>query len=172
MTEKDIQIESHDLNLWYGDAQALKSVSMDIPDNRVTAVIGPSGCGRSTFIRCINRMNDLIKDCRITGELIFGGRNIYDRDADVAAIRKNIRRIFRKPNPFPMPIYDNIAYGPRVQDIRDKHKPDEVVETSLLAAALWDEVSDKLDITARSEWRAAAALHRTNACSDSGCDTL
>jgi len=148
MTEEAIEIESRDLNLWYGDAQALKSVSMKVPENKVTAVIGPSGCGKSTFIRCINRMNDLIKDCRITGELLFGGRNIYDRDADVAAIRKNIEMVFQKPNPFPMSIYDNIAYGPRVHGIRDKHKLDEVVETSLLAAALWDEVSDILDRSA------------------------
>jgi len=145
---EDIEIESRDLNLWYGDAQALKSVSMDIPENKVTAVIGPSGCGKSTFIRCINRMNDLIKDCRITGELLFGGENIYDRDADVAAIRKSIGMVFQKPNPFPMSIYDNIAYGPRVHGIRDKHELDEVVETSLVAAALWDEVSDKLNISA------------------------
>ena len=148
MTKEAIEIESRDLNLWYGDAQALKSVSMDIPENKVTAVIGPSGCGKSTFIRCINRMNDLIKDCRITGELLFGGENIYDRDADVVAIRKSIGMVFQKPNPFPMSIYDNIAYGPRVHGIRDKHKLDEVVETSLVAAALWDEVSDKLDISA------------------------
>ncbi len=148
MTEKDIQIESRDLNLWYGDAQALKSVSMNVPENKVTAVIGPSGCGKSTFIRCINRMNDLIKDCRITGELLFGGRNIYDRDADVVAIRKSIGMVFQKPNPFPMSIYDNIAYGPRVHGIRGKHELDEVVETSLVAAALWDEVGDKLDISA------------------------
>ena len=148
MTEKDIRIESHDLNLWYGDAQALKSVSMDIPENKVTAVIGPSGCGKSTFIRCINRMNDLIKDCRITGELLFGGENIYDRDADVVAIRKSIGMVFQKPNPFPMSIYDNIAYGPRVHGIRDKHKLDEVVETSIRAAALWDEVEGKLDVSA------------------------
>ena len=148
MTKEAIEIESRDLNLWYGDAQALKSVSMDIPENKVTAVIGPSGCGKSTFIRCINRMNDLIKDCRITGELLFGGRNIYDRDADVVAIRKSIGMVFQKPNPFPMSIYDNIAYGPRVHGIRDKHELDEVVETSLVAAALWDEVADKLDISA------------------------
>ena len=148
MTEKNIQIESRDLNLWYGDAQALKSISMDIPENKVTAVIGPSGCGKSTFIRCINRMNDLIKDCRVTGELLFGGRNIYDRDADVVAIRKSIGMVFQKPNPFPMSIYDNIAYGPRVHGIRGKHELDEVVETSLVAAALWDEVGDKLDISA------------------------
>ncbi len=148
MTEKNIQIESRDLNLWYGDAQALKSISMDIPENKVTAVIGPSGCGKSTFLRCINRMNDLIKGCRITGELLFGGRNIYDRDADMVAIRKNIRMVFQRPNPFPMSIYDNIAYGPRVHGIRDKRELDEVVETSLVAAALWDEVGDKLDISA------------------------
>jgi len=145
---EDIEIESRDLNLWYGDAQALQSVSMNVPENKVTAVIGPSGCGKSTFLRCINRMNDLIKDCRITGELLFGGRNIYDRDADVVAIRKSIGMVFQKPNPFPMSIYDNIAYGPRVHGIRDKHKLDEVVETSLVAAALWDEVGGKLDISA------------------------
>ncbi len=148
MTEKNIQIESRDLNLWYGDAQALKSVSMNVPENKVTAVIGPSGCGKSTFIRCINRMNDLIKNCRVTGELLFGGRNIYDRDVDVVAIRKSIGMVFQKPNPFPMSIYDNIAYGPRVHGIRGKHELDEVVETSLVAAALWGEVGDKLDISA------------------------
>ena len=148
MTKEDIQIESRDLNLWYGDAQALKSVSMDIPENKVTAVIGPSGCGKSTFIRCINRMNDLIKDCRITGELLFGGRNIYDRDVDVVAIRKKIGMVFQKPNPFPMSIYDNIAYGPRVHGIRDKHELDNVVEMGLKSAALWDEVTGKLDVSA------------------------
>ena len=148
MTEEETKIESRDLNLWYGDAQALKNVTIAIPENKVTAVIGPSGCGKSTFIRCINRMNDLIKDCRITGELLFGGKNIYDRDADVVAIRKSIGMVFQKPNPFPMSIYDNIAYGPRVHGIRGKHELDEVVETSLVAAALWDEVGDKLDISA------------------------
>jgi phosphate transport system ATP-binding protein len=148
MTKEYIQIESRDLNLWYGDAQALKSISMDIPENKVTAVIGPSGCGKSTFLRCINRMNDLIKDCQVTGELLFGGENIYDRDVDVVAIRKNIGMVFQKPNPFPMSIYDNIAYGPRVHGIRGKHELDEVVETSLVAAALWDEVSDILDRSA------------------------
>ena len=148
MTEEAIEIESRDLNLWYGDSQALKSISIAMPENKVTAIIGPSGCGKSTFLRCINRMNDLIKDCRVTGELLFGGRNIYDRDADVVSIRKNIGMVFQKPNPFPMSIYDNIAYGPRVHGIRDKHELDEVVETSLLAAALWGEVEGKLDISA------------------------
>ncbi len=145
---EDIEIESRDLNLWYGDVQALKNVTIAVPENKVTAVIGPSGRCKSTFIRCINRMNDLIKDCRITGELLFGGRNIYDRDADVVAIRKNIGMVFQKPNPFPMSIYDNIAYGPRVHGISGKHKLDEVMETSLMAAALWDEVEGKLDISA------------------------
>jgi phosphate transport system ATP-binding protein len=148
MTEKDIQIESRDLNLWYGGTQALKSVSMDIPENKVTAVIGPSGCGKSTFIRCINRMNDLITDCRVTGELLFGGKNIYDRDMDVVAIRKKIGMVFQKPNPFPMSIYDNIAYGPRLHGICDKHELDNVVEMSLKSAALWDEVRDILDKSA------------------------
>jgi len=124
MTEKNSQIESRDLNLWYGDAQALNDISMDIPVSKVTAVIGPSGRCKSTFLRCINRMNDLIKDCRITGELFFGGRNnIYGRNADMVAIRKNIEMVVQRPNPFPMSIYDNIAYGPRVHDMRDKHKP-------------------------------------------------
>ena len=148
MTEKDIQIESRDLNLWYGDAQALKNISLAMPENKVTAIIGPSGCGKSTFIRCINRMNDLIKGCRVTGELLFGGRNIYDRDADVVAIRKNIGMVFQKPNPFPMSIYDNIAYGPRVHGMSSGDELDHVVEMGLKSAALWDEVTGKLDISA------------------------
>jgi len=148
MTERDIQIESRNLNLWYGDAQALKNVTIAMPGNKVTAVIGPSGCGKFTFIRCINRMNDLIKDCRITGELLFGGKNIYDRDINVVAIRKKIGMVFQKPNPFPMPIYDNVAYGPHRNGVRDRHELDEVVETSLVAAALWGEVDGKLDIAA------------------------
>jgi phosphate transport system ATP-binding protein len=123
MTEKDIQIESRDLNLWYGGTQALKSVSMDIPENKVTAVIGPSGCGKS-------------------------GKNIYDRDMDVVAIRKKIGMVFQKPNPFPMSIYDNIAYGPRLHGMCDKHELDNVVEMSLKSAALWDEVAGKLDVSA------------------------
>ncbi|MEA1944810.1 MAG: phosphate ABC transporter ATP-binding protein PstB, partial [Euryarchaeota archaeon] len=142
---EDIKIESRDLNLWYGDAQALKNVTIAIPENKVTAVIGPSGCGKSTFIRCINRMNDLIKDCRVTGELLFDGRNIYDRDIDVVALRKSIGMVFQKPNPFPMSIYDNIAYGPRIHGICGGDELDGTVEASLGAAALWDEVSGILD---------------------------
>ena len=152
MTKEDTKIESRDLNLWYGDAQALKDVTIAIPENKVTAVIGPSGCGKSTFIRCINRMNDrmndLIKDCRVTGELIIGGRNIYDRDVDVVALRKSIGMVFQKPNPFPMSIYDNIAYGPRVHGICGGDELDGTVEVSIRAAALWDEVSGILDRSA------------------------
>jgi len=148
MTKEDTKIESRDLNLWYGDAQALKDVTIAIPENKVTAVIGPSGCGKSTFIRCINRMNDLIKDCRVTGELIIGGRNIYDRDVDVVALRKSIGMVFQKPNPFPMSIYDNIAYGPRVHGICGGDELDGTVEASIRAAALWDEVSGILDRSA------------------------
>ena len=148
MTKEDTKIESRDLNLWYGDAQALKDVTIAIPENKVTAVIGPSECGKSTFIRCINRMNDLIKDCRVTGELIIGGRNIYVRDVDVVALRKSIGMVFQKPNPFPMSIYDNIAYGPRVHGICGGDELDGTVEASIRAAALWDEVSGILDRSA------------------------
>ncbi len=164
---EDIKIESRDLNLWYGEMQALKNVTIAIPENKVTAMIGPSGCGKSTFIRCINRMNDLIKNCRVTGELLFGGRNIYDRDVDVVALRKSIGMVFQKPNPFPMSIYENIAYGPRIHGICGGDELDGTVEASIRAAALWDEVSGILDRSALdlSGGQQLAALHRTNACS-------
>jgi len=142
---EDIEIESRKLDLWYGSAQALKNVSISIEKNRVTALIGPSGCGKSTFIRCINRMNDLIKGCRITGKVLFEGRDVYEKDVDVVVLRKRIGMVFQKPNPFPMSIYDNIAYGPRIHGMNAKRKLDEVVEDSLKAAALWDEVGDILD---------------------------
>ena len=142
---EDIEIESRNLDLWYGSAQALKDVSISIEKNRVTALIGPSGCGKSTFIRCINRMNDLIKGCRITGKVLFEGRDVYEKDVDVVVLRKRIGMVFQKPNPFPMSIYDNIAYGPRIHGMNAKRKLDEVVEDSLKAAALWDEVGDILD---------------------------
>jgi len=145
MGTNDIEIESRNLNLWYGSAQALKDVSISIEKNRVTALIGPSGCGKSTFIRCINRMNDLIKGCRITGKVLFEGRDVYEKDVDVVVLRKRIGMVFQKPNPFPMSIYDNIAYGPRIHGMKAKRKLDEVVEDSLKAAALWDEVGDILD---------------------------
>ena len=145
MGTEDIEIESRNLNLWYGSAQALKDISIKIQKNRVTALIGPSGCGKSTFIRCINRMNDLIKECRITGKMLFEGKDVYEKDVDVVVLRKRIGMVFQKPNPFPMSIYDNIAYGPRIHGMKAKRKLDEVVEDSLKAAALWDEVGDILD---------------------------
>ena len=145
MGTKDIEIESRNLNLWYGDAQALKDISIPIQKNMVTALIGPSGCGKSTFIRCINRMNDLIKGCRITGKMLFEGRDVYENDMDVVILRKRIGMVFQKPNPFPMSIYDNIAYGPRIHGTQTKRELDEVVEDSLKAAALWDEVGGILD---------------------------
>ncbi|NOR47124.1 MAG: phosphate ABC transporter ATP-binding protein [Methanosarcinaceae archaeon] len=145
MGTKDIEIESRNLNLWYGDAQALKDISIPIQKNMVTALIGPSGCGKSTFIRCINRMNDLIKGCRITGKVLFEGRDVYENGMDVVILRKRIGMVFQKPNPFPMSIYDNIAYGPRIHGTQTKRELDEVVEDSLKAAALWDEVGGILD---------------------------
>ncbi|RLG19863.1 phosphate ABC transporter ATP-binding protein, partial [Methanosarcinales archaeon] len=144
----EVEIESRNLNLWYGDVQALKNITMAVPEKKVTAVIGPSGCGKSTFIRCINRMNDLIKDCRITGELLFEGRNIYDKAVDVVALRKKIGMVFQKPNPFPMSVYDNVAYGPRVHGVREREELDRIVEESLRSSALWDEVADVLDRSA------------------------
>ncbi|RZN35297.1 MAG: phosphate ABC transporter ATP-binding protein [Methanosarcinales archaeon] len=148
MAENKIEIESRGLNLWYGDAQALKNITIAMPKNKVTAIIGPSGCGKSTFIRCINRMNDLIKDCRVTGELLFEDENIYDRVVDVVMLRKKIGMVFQKPNPFPMSIYDNITYGPRLHGIRNKEELDEIVEETLKSSALWHEIHDKLDKSA------------------------
>ena len=148
MAGNEIEIESRDLNLWYGGAQALKDITLTMPEKKVTAIIGPSGCGKSTFIRCINRMNDLIKDCHITGELLFEGRNVYDKGVDAALLRKNIGMVFQKPNPFPMSVYDNIAYGPRLHGLRKREELDEIVEESLKASALWQEIADILDRSA------------------------
>lgn len=136
------KIESRNLNLWYGDNHALKDISIGIPENQITALIGPSGCGKSTFIRCLNRMNDLVDIVRIEGEVLYNGANIYNREMDVVELRKNIGMVFQKPNPFPMSIYDNIAYGPRIHGVKNV---DKIVEASLKDAALWDEVSDRLD---------------------------
>jgi len=133
-----------DLDLFYGDFQALKNVSMDINANEVMAFIGPSGCGKSTFIKTINRMNDLIPDVTIKGTVLYDGVDIY-RDYDVIELRKQIGMVFQKPNPFPMTVYDNVAYGPRIHGVRDKKKLDEIVERSLQGAALWDEVADRLN---------------------------
>lgn len=137
-------IESKELNLWYGDHQVLRSISLQIPEHEITALIGPSGCGKSTFLKTLNRMNDLVDNVRITGEVKFNGYNIYDRNVDVNELRKEVGMVFQKPNPFPMSIYDNIAYGPRTHGIRSKIKLDEIVEQSLRCAALWDEVKDRL----------------------------
>ncbi len=132
------------LNLWYGKVQALKDVSMDIQERSITALIGPSGCGKSTFLKTLNRMNDLIPDVRITGEVLYNGKNIFDSSVDVNELRKNVGMVFQKPNPFPMSIYDNIAYGPRTHGIRSKAKLDDIVERSLRDAAIWEEVKNRL----------------------------
>lgn len=137
------QIKVENLNLWYGEKQALKNISMHIPKNSVTALIGPSGCGKSTFIRCLNRMNDLIKNCRIKGKISIEGKDIYGTGVDVVDLRKQVGMVFQKPNPFPMSIYDNIAYGPRIHGVTKKDL-DGVVEVALRSAAIWDETSDRL----------------------------
>jgi phosphate transport system ATP-binding protein len=142
------KIEVRDLNLWYGDKQALKDNNLNIKEKKVTALIGPSGCGKSTFVRCINRMNDLIDGVRITGKVLLDGKNIYDKDVDVVALRKRVGMVFQRPNPFPMSISDNIAYGPRIHGIKDKNALRAIVEESLIGAALWDEVSDRLGTNA------------------------
>ncbi len=133
-----------DLNLWYGETHALKNVNITIPEKSITAFIGPSGCGKSTFLKTLNRMNDLIPSVKITGEVCYNGQNIYDSSVDVNELRREIGMVFQKPNPFPMSIYDNIAYGPRTHGIKSKVKLDEIVEQSLRDAAIWDEVKDRL----------------------------
>jgi len=143
------QIEVENLNLWYGEKQALKNISMQIPKNSVTALIGPSGCGKSTFIRCLNRMNDLIKNCRVEGKVSIEGEDIYEKGVDVVELRKRVGMVFQKPNPFPMSIYDNIAYGPRIHGVNKKDL-DGIVEFALRSAALWNETSDRLKSTAFS----------------------
>ncbi len=132
------------LNLYYGNTQALKNVNIDIEKNSVTALIGPSGCGKSTFLRTVNRMNDLISSVRIEGEVIYEGKNIYSPNYDVIDLRKKVGMVFQKANPFPMSIYDNVAYGPRIHGIKNKKELDEIVENSLKGAVLWDEVKDRL----------------------------
>jgi phosphate transport system ATP-binding protein len=131
------------LSLWYGAKQALRDVTLDLAEHRITAFIGPSGCGKSTLLRCLNRMNDLLPDVRITGDVRFGERSIYERSFDVHELRKRVGMVFQKPNPFPKSIYDNVAYGPRIQGVR-RADLDAVVERSLRGAALWDEVKDRL----------------------------
>lgn len=140
----DPQIKTTDLDLYYGDNRVLKNISFDIGRRTVTAFIGPSGCGKSSYLRCLNRMNDFIPSARITGRIEIEGENILSADTDVIALRRRVGMVFQKPNPFPMSIYENVAYGPSLNGIKDKSTLDETVERSLKGAALWDEVRDKL----------------------------
>ena len=137
-------LEAKNLNLWYGEHHALHDVSLSVPERSITALIGPSGCGKSTFLKTLNRMNDLIPGVRITGEVEYKGTNILAPGVDVNALRREIGMVFQKPNPFPMSIYDNVAYGPRTHGVRGKAKLDDIVERSLRGAAIWDEVKDRL----------------------------
>ena len=137
-------IQVKDLNLWYGAHHALHGVNIDIPEHEITALIGPSGCGKSTFLKTLNRMNDLVPGIRIEGEVNYAGQNIYAPNVDTTWLRKQIGMVFQKANPFPMSIYDNVAYGPRTHGIRSRAKLDEIVENSLRSAAIWDEVKDRL----------------------------
>jgi phosphate transport system ATP-binding protein len=143
-------IETRDLCLYYGKTMALKHISMGIQVNSITAIIGPSGCGKSTFLRCLNRMNDLVPNARVTGSIMFKGRNIYDHGVDVVELRKEIGMVFQKPNPFPMSVYDNVAYGPRIHGVKNRKELDRIVERSLRQAALWDELKDRLHESALS----------------------
>lgn len=140
----NIKIQTKNLDLYYGENHALKSINMDISENAITALIGPSGCGKSTYLKTLNRMNDFVDCARITGEIILDGENIYDLGVDATLLRKKVGMVFQQPNPFPMSIYDNIAYGPRIHGIRSKSELDRIVEESLRGAAIFDEVKDRL----------------------------
>lgn len=142
------KISVKDLDLYYGDFKALKNINIEIEPNEITAFIGPSGCGKSTLLRCLNRMNDLVEGCRIEGSVLLDGNNIYGKNVDVNLLRKKVGMVFQKPNPFPMSIYDNIAYGPRTHGVKNKAQLDEIVETSLKNAAIWDECKDRLKSSA------------------------
>ena len=137
-------IEAKDLCLWYGQTQALKNISISIPERSITALIGPSGCGKSTFLKTLNRMNDLVKGAKITGEVQVEGKNIFEKSVDVSDLRRDVGMVFQKPNPFPMSIYDNVAYGPRTHGVKKKKELDGIVEEALVKAALFDEVKDRL----------------------------
>lgn len=141
---EETALEIRNLDLRYGDKQALFDVSMKIPKKKVTAFIGPSGCGKSTLLRCINRMNDLVDNCHIDGEILLHGQNIYDKKVDVAALRRNVGMVFQRPNPFPKSIYENVVYGLRLQGVSNRRELDEACERSLRGAAIWDEVKDRL----------------------------
>lgn len=144
LTDETIKLEVKNLNLYYDQKRALNDVSLAIPEKKVTAFIGPSGCGKSTLLRCFNRMNDLVDSCRIEGEILMGGKNIYAKDVDVPELRRQVGMVFQKPNPFPKSIYENVAYGLRLQGVKSKRILDTVVENSLRGAALWEEVKDRL----------------------------
>ncbi|MBN4079242.1 phosphate ABC transporter ATP-binding protein [Beggiatoa alba] len=144
LAEETVCLQIQNLDLFYGDKQALHSIDMMIPKQRVTAFIGPSGCGKSTLLRCINRMNDLVDGVRIKGQVLLDGEDIYDKSVNVADLRRRVGMVFQKPNPFPKSIYENVAYGLRLQGVKDRRIMDEVIETSLKSAALWDEVKDRL----------------------------
>jgi phosphate transport system ATP-binding protein len=141
---KEIAIRVENLDLHYGEARALHAINMEIPRNRVTAFIGPSGCGKSTLLRCFNRMNDLVDICRVDGKILLDNKNIYDKDVNVALLRRRVGMVFQKPNPFPKSIYENVAYGLRIMGVNNRSTLDEAVEKSLRGAALWDEVKDRL----------------------------
>ncbi len=138
------KIEVKDLDFYYDEFQALQDINLEIKENKVTALIGPSGCGKSTFLRTLNRMNDLIEGSRVEGKVIFDGENIYKKDTDVVELRKKVGMVFQQPNPFPKSIFDNVAYGPRIHGVKNKDELNEIVETSLKGAALWDDVKDRL----------------------------
>lgn len=142
-------IKTENLNLWYGENQALKNINIEIPEKQITALIGPSGCGKSTFLKTLDRMNDLVDNCKIEGSIYINNTDIY-KNMDVNILRKNVGMVFQKPNPFPMSIYDNIAYGPRIHGIKSKFRLDEIVERSLKQAAIWDECKDRLKKSALS----------------------
>ena len=139
-----VKINTKDLQLYYGQTHALKGIDLDIQSNKITAFIGPSGCGKSTFLKCLNRMNDLVPNVKISGDVFLDGEDIYGSGVDVTLLRKKVGMVFQKPNPFPMSIYDNVAYGPRIHGIKSKARLDEIVEESLIGAALFDEVKDRL----------------------------
>lgn len=145
LDSEEIVLEVRDLDLYYGENQALKSISMKIARNRVTAFIGPSGCGKSTLLRCFNRMNDLVDNCRVEGSITLDGRNIYEKSVNVAELRRHVGMVFQKPNPFPKSIFENVAYGLRLRGVKDRRTLTEVVEKALRGAALWDEVKDRLE---------------------------
>ena len=142
--ENKVKISTQDLNLYYGENHALKNINLDLYENKITAFIGPSGCGKSTYLKTLNRMNDLVSNVKIDGTVLLDGEDIYDPQVDTTLLRKKVGMVFQQPNPFPMSIYDNVAYGPRIHGIKNKAQLDEIVERSLKGAALWDEVSDRL----------------------------